>query len=53
MDRNDVRGRLDAAILILIADHEYLLIHDLGEWCIASRLPSRDPGLYRLQDWAR
>lgn len=38
MERNEVRGRLEAALQMLVANDAYLLIHNLGERCIASRL---------------
>jgi hypothetical protein len=37
MERDDVRRRLEAALQRLVASDAYLLTHDLGERCIASR----------------
>ncbi|HKM89784.1 MAG TPA: hypothetical protein VJX29_04140 [Candidatus Acidoferrales bacterium] len=38
MQRDEVRARLEAALRMLVANDAYLLTHDLGERCIASRL---------------
>jgi hypothetical protein len=38
MKRNDVRGRLDAALARLVHDDGYLFANNLGERCIAARL---------------
>lgn len=38
MERDDVRRRLEAALEKLVASDAYLLAHNLGERCIASRL---------------
>lgn len=38
MECDEVRGRLEAALQTLVASDAYLLTHNLGERCIASRL---------------
>lgn len=38
MERDVVRGRLQAALDRLVREDEYLLVNNLGERCIASRL---------------
>jgi hypothetical protein len=38
MERDVVRGRLEAALQRLVANDAYLLAHNLGERCIAARL---------------